>query len=146
MVAVGKDIKYIRIGELARLAGVSSRTIDYYTQIGVINEATRSPGQHRLYSEEALNTIRIIKEFQKQHYSLQEICQLFRENNNGDLLEKITNIRRYLEILQKEVAELYPAVSLAGPNDQVRVVSRDLINNSIQVLQALIIMLGDPMI
>lgn len=136
----------MRIGELARLAGVSCRTIDYYTQIGIIDEASRSPGKHRLYSAEALKTIRIIKELQKQHYSLQEICQLFNENKSGDLFEKTANIRRYLENLQKEVAELYPAIRLSGPDDQVRVVSTDLINKSIQVLQALIIMLGEPML
>jgi DNA-binding transcriptional MerR regulator len=128
------------------LAGVSSRTIDYYTQIGIINESTRSPGKHRLYSEESLQTIRIIKELQKQHYSLHEICQLFNQNKNDEIIEKIANIRRCLESLQKEVVELCPAVRLSGPNDQVRVVSTELINKSIQVLQGLIIMLGEPML
>ena len=143
---LGNDVKYMRIGELAQLSGVSSRTIDYYTQIGIINEAARSPGKHRLYSEEALKTIRIIKELQKQHYSLHEICQLFNENKNSDLFEKTANIRRYLDSLQKEAAELYPAIRLCGSNDQVRVVSTDIINKSVLVLQALMIMFNEPML
>jgi len=136
----------MRIGELAGLAGVSARTIDYYTQIGLIHEAARSPGKHRLYSGESLKTIGIVKELQKQHYSLDEICHLFTGKENSDLFEKIVNIRQHLDSLQKEVAGLYPAIRLSGTNEQVRLVSRELMNKGMQVVQALMVLLGEPML
>lgn len=136
----------MRIGELANLAGVSPRTIDYYTQIGLIHEAARSPGKHRLYSTESLKAIRIVKELQKQHYSLEEICHLFSGRENGDLFKKIVAVRQHLDSLQKEVAELYPAIRLCGADEQVRVVSRELMNKGAQVLQALMVLLGEPMV
>src|SRR5438067_8177989 len=42
-----------RVGELARLRGVSARTIDFYTSSGLIEPAERSRGGHRLYGEVA---------------------------------------------------------------------------------------------
>jgi len=41
-----------RIGEVAELAGVTTRTIRYYEELGLLAAgATRSKGTHRLYSE-----------------------------------------------------------------------------------------------
>lgn len=136
----------MRIGELAELAGVSSRTIDYYTQIGLVHAAARSPGKHRLYSAESLKTIGIVKELQKQHYSLDEICHLFNGKDNADLFEKVVNIRQHLDSLQREVAGLYPALQLPGSKEQVKVVSRELLDKGMQVVQALMILLGEPML
>lgn len=141
---LGNDIKYIRIGELARASGVSCRTVDYYTQLGLLNEAVRSPGKHRLYASDAVKTIKIIKELQKQHYTLDEICNLFAGKNNGELYDKVLNLRRQLDILQKEVAELYPAISRAGQNEQVSIVSRELVTKGVQVMQILVMLLGEP--
>jgi DNA-binding transcriptional MerR regulator len=42
----------LRIGEVARLAGTTPRTIRYYEEIGLLPEsASRPAGQHRLYTE-----------------------------------------------------------------------------------------------
>jgi MerR family transcriptional regulator, repressor of the yfmOP operon len=41
-----------RIGEVAELAGVTTRTIRYYEELGLLGAgATRSKGAHRLYTE-----------------------------------------------------------------------------------------------
>jgi hypothetical protein len=39
----------IRIGELARAAGVSTRTVDYYTGLGLLEPAARTDAGYRLY-------------------------------------------------------------------------------------------------
>jgi DNA-binding transcriptional MerR regulator len=39
----------VSIGELARAAGVTSRTIRYYEQLGILPEPRRSPGGTRKY-------------------------------------------------------------------------------------------------
>jgi DNA-binding transcriptional MerR regulator len=47
-----KDTKLMNIGELASLTGVSSRTIRYYEELGILPEPERSPGGTRKYSKE----------------------------------------------------------------------------------------------
>jgi DNA-binding transcriptional MerR regulator len=42
----------VSIGQLARAAGVSSRTIRYYEQLGILPEPRRSPGGTRKYPAE----------------------------------------------------------------------------------------------
>jgi MerR family copper efflux transcriptional regulator len=48
---MGKE-KLYKIGELAKLADVSSRTIDYYTKLNLIEPEKRSDTNYRLYSDE----------------------------------------------------------------------------------------------
>jgi DNA-binding transcriptional MerR regulator len=40
-----------RIGEVAELAGVTTRTIRYYEGLGLLGSAARAKGAHRLYTE-----------------------------------------------------------------------------------------------
>ena len=41
----------MRIGEVAELAGVTTRTIRYYEERGLLGHGTREKGEHRLYTE-----------------------------------------------------------------------------------------------
>ena len=40
-----------RIGEVARLVGVTTRTIRYYEELGLLGQAERPKGSHRVYGE-----------------------------------------------------------------------------------------------
>ncbi len=42
----------VSIGELAKAAGISSRTIRYYEELGILPEPRRSPGGTRKYPRE----------------------------------------------------------------------------------------------
>jgi MerR family transcriptional regulator, repressor of the yfmOP operon len=49
----------LRIGELARLAGTTPRTVRYYEEIGLLPDAgTREVGAHRTYTEADLERLR----------------------------------------------------------------------------------------
>ncbi|MGA8209807.1 MAG: MerR family transcriptional regulator [Nocardioidaceae bacterium] len=41
----------LKVGELARAAGLSIRTVRYYDQIGLLTPSRRSPAGHRLYDD-----------------------------------------------------------------------------------------------
>jgi DNA-binding transcriptional MerR regulator len=41
----------LRIGDVARLAGTTPRTIRYYEEIGLLAAGDRAPGAHRSYAE-----------------------------------------------------------------------------------------------
>jgi DNA-binding transcriptional MerR regulator len=50
--AAATDLRGLRIGELAKRAGTTPRTIRYYEELGLLPEAPeRDAGQHRLYGE-----------------------------------------------------------------------------------------------
>jgi DNA-binding transcriptional MerR regulator len=49
----------MRIGEVARRLGTTTRTIRYYEEIGLLGcAAAREAGQHRLYGEEEVERLR----------------------------------------------------------------------------------------
>lgn len=49
----------LRIGDVARLAGTTPRTIRYYEEIGLLPQASgRASGQHRLYTEQEVERLR----------------------------------------------------------------------------------------
>jgi MerR family transcriptional regulator, repressor of the yfmOP operon len=53
------DGQSLRIGDVARLAGTTPRTIRYYEEIGLLPEAgTRASGRHRLYSQAEVERLR----------------------------------------------------------------------------------------
>ncbi|WP_329042375.1 MerR family transcriptional regulator [Streptomyces sp. NBC_00178] len=49
------------IGEVARRAGVSVKTVRFYTDHGLLPEASRSSGGHRRYGPDALERLRLIR-------------------------------------------------------------------------------------
>jgi DNA-binding transcriptional MerR regulator len=49
----------LRIGDVAKLAGTTPRTIRYYEEIGLLPQAPARPsGQHRLYTENEVERLR----------------------------------------------------------------------------------------
>jgi len=66
--------KLVKIGEIARLAGVSSSTIRYYTEMGLLKAAGLSPGGYRLYeANETLKRMAKIRPESERRKTLQEI-------------------------------------------------------------------------
>ncbi|MFD7992185.1 MerR family transcriptional regulator [Streptomyces mexicanus] len=55
------DDGLLGIGELARQADVTVKTVRFYSDHGLLPEAARSPGGHRRYGPEALDRLRLIR-------------------------------------------------------------------------------------
>jgi DNA-binding transcriptional MerR regulator len=66
----------MRIGELARRAGTTQRTIGYYEELGLIGHAGRTHGGFRLYGQAELATIRLIRDLQLLDFPLSRIKEL----------------------------------------------------------------------
>ena len=74
-----KDL--LKIGEMARLAGVLPSTIRYYTQVGLLEPAGTTIGGQKLYSkEDVLSKIRMIKNIERQHLPLQTIKKILEDH------------------------------------------------------------------
>ena len=54
----------IKIGELAKRAGVSVRTLHYYEEIGLLMPASRTEAGHRKYGRQAIERLQQVKSLQ----------------------------------------------------------------------------------
>ncbi|HTP16543.1 MAG TPA: MerR family DNA-binding transcriptional regulator [Streptosporangiaceae bacterium] len=68
----------VTIGQLARDAGVSSRTIRYYEELGILPEPRRSPGGTRRYPREYRGYIATALALKELGFGLEEIKPLAR--------------------------------------------------------------------
>ncbi len=66
----------MRAGEVAEAAGVNRETLRYYERRGLLDAPDRSPGGHRLYDEQAVVTLRVIKAAQRLGFTLDEVSDL----------------------------------------------------------------------
>lgn len=141
---MGKE-KLYKIGELAKLADVSSRTIDYYTKLNLIEPEKRSDTNYRLYSDETLTRLKRIESMKNEKYTLEEIkanLQKWSKVSPDDTVrDKLTSIHLHLEQLMKEAKELGPIIQQLKPN-QMKKLSRILTQPTAACIEALIVLLG----
>ncbi|WP_050613712.1 MerR family transcriptional regulator [Bacillus testis] len=127
----------IRIGELAQMTNVSKRTIDYYTNIGLLT-AERTPSNYRYYTNEAVQTLNTIKELKNKNMSLEEIKRKFNEEANNDI--DLGELKHKLQGLEKNVLEIVELLQekKINKNDLIR---KQLSHESFTLIQALLILL-----
>ncbi|WP_338470538.1 MerR family transcriptional regulator [Niallia sp. XMNu-256] len=98
------DGVFYRIGELAKAANVSKRTIDYYTSLGLL-QAQRSESNYRIYDEEALVLLKQIEEYKKMHLPLHEIKRKLQLKENNQSLEK-NEVEKQMETVTIQIKQL----------------------------------------
>lgn len=74
----------LRIGELAAQAGVSTRTVDYYTGLGLLTPSGRSGGNFRLYHPTNVQRIGTIRRLEAHGLRLDEIAHLLTSCDDDD--------------------------------------------------------------
>ncbi len=89
----------LRIGELARRAGVSVRAVRFYEELGLITPDGHSAGGFRLYGEDSLKRLNVINTLKGLGLRLGEIKKiLLAKKESGDGREAI----RFLRALFRE--------------------------------------------
>ena len=83
------------IKEVADLAGVSVRTLQYYDEIGVFRPSEVTKAGYRLYDENALNTLQQILLFRELDFPLKEIKTIM-ESPHFDRIEAYKNQKALL--------------------------------------------------
>ena len=72
--------RLLRIQEVAAEIGVTTRTIRYYEEIGLLQPAARSEGDYRLYDDSDVQRIRYIRELRDvAGFSLSEVEQMLED-------------------------------------------------------------------
>jgi MerR family copper efflux transcriptional regulator len=79
---MGEDL--LLIGQLASLSGVSKRTVDFYTGLGLLTPVRRNTGNFRLYQPSDVRRIAAIRRLEGQGIRLDEITHLLADQAAGD--------------------------------------------------------------
>lgn len=81
---------YFTIGRLARAAGVNVETVRYYQRVGLLTEPPKPREGYRVYTREAVDRIKFIKQAKKLGFNLKEISELLDlgDGHCGDVRRK----------------------------------------------------------
>lgn len=90
-------------GEIAKICGVSVRTVQYYDTRGILIPTDLTDGGRRVYSESDLEKMKIICFLRELDLSLDSIAKLMREENSEQVISLILEEQRIL--LQHELTE-----------------------------------------
>jgi MerR family transcriptional regulator, copper efflux regulator len=134
-----------RIGELAELTNVSKRTIDYYSQIGLL-QPLRTDSNYRLYDEDTIHVLGLIEHYKKLNMPLHEIksaIELIKKRSTKDeQVEKhVDQIADIMKHLEAEILEIKPIIESLNEKQ------RELILNKVSpqgmtLAQSLLLLFG----
>lgn len=95
----GKSMSKYTTGEIAKLCGVSVRTVQYYDTREILIPSELSEGGRRLYSENDLNRMKIICFLRSAGISINSIRKLLSDKNPGNVISVLLSQQ---ELLLKE--------------------------------------------
>lgn len=75
---VARDGRPMQIGEVAERSGLSLRTLRHYDEIGLLTPSMRSDGGFRLYTEDDVDRLMVIRRMKPLGYSLEDMHRLMR--------------------------------------------------------------------
>lgn len=112
----------MRIGELARKAGIGVETVRFYERAGLLQEPPRRESGYREYSPESLVRLRFIRHAKTLGFSLPEIQELLSlrrsETSCGEVQQriqtKIEDVRQKIRSLERIEMLLEELVASCG--------------------------------
>ncbi|MDE5865683.1 MAG: MerR family transcriptional regulator [Lachnospiraceae bacterium] len=90
-------------GEIAKLCGVSVRTVQYYDTRGILIPSELSEGGRRLYSEDDFKRMKIICFLRDAGISINSIGELLSEDDPGSVISVL--LEQQEQLLREEVNE-----------------------------------------
>ncbi|MGF6949552.1 MerR family copper efflux transcriptional regulator [Neobacillus sp. B4I6] len=133
-----------RIGEIAKLKNISKRTIDYYTQIGLLNPI-RTDSNYRLYGEECLQILNMVEHYKNLNMPLEEIkssIELIKSDNTIDKqkVEKhVEQIASIMQHLKEEINVMEPILQKLN-NQQKESLVNKLSSEGVTLAQTLLLL------
>jgi MerR family copper efflux transcriptional regulator len=115
----------MRIGELAKQAGISTKAIRYYEQIGILAPPARTASGYRAYDPGALGRLGFVRAAQALGFTLGEIRQIiaFRDTGTAPCAHVTGLLQQHTAELDRRIAELQ---QLRGELDQLAERARTL--------------------
>lgn len=96
-----RDEDSLKVGAVAKAAGVGVQTLHYYERLGLLPKPERSAANYRLYSPETIRRVQFIKKAQAVGLTLEETKQILDLKDNGR-----APCHRVVELGQKHLQEI----------------------------------------
>ncbi|MBY0396289.1 MAG: heavy metal-responsive transcriptional regulator [Thermoleophilia bacterium] len=98
----------MRIGQVARRAGVTTKAIRHYERLGLLGTPARTPSGYRDFAPEAIERVRFIRRAQAAGLSLREIGDVIavRESGRAPCAHAIALLEARARDLRLRIAEL----------------------------------------
>ena len=90
-------------GEIARLTGVSVRTVQYYDDRGILIPSELSEGGRRLYADDDLRKMKIICFLRDAGFSIDSISLLFKDEKPKNILSML--LQQQERAIRSEISE-----------------------------------------
>lgn len=97
--------KLMFVHEVAKLTGITARTLHYYDEIGLLKPTKVTESGYRMYDDTALNLLQNILLFRELEFPLKEIKAIL-NSPNFDPSEVIAQQIKLLELQYKHIGEL----------------------------------------
>lgn len=119
-------IGHMKIGQLAERTGISTKTIRYYEDIGVLPEPDRAPNGYRRYRPGVAERIAFVQDAQSAGLSLVEIQMILDLRDSGEatcghviesLETHLAEVDRQMEELQRTRSRLTEIIARARSLD-----------------------------
>ncbi len=90
-------------GEIAKLTGITVRTVQYYDSRGILMPSDFSEGGRRLYNEEDLKKLRLICFMRDLDISINNIAEILEAENSEKIISVM--LEQKLAMVEEELAE-----------------------------------------
>lgn len=94
------------INQLAKLSGISTRTLRFYDEIGLLKPAFYGENQYRYYKEEQLLMLQQILFFRELEFPLNDIKEILSSND----FDKIDSLRQHKSKLQSNIEQTHTLI------------------------------------
>lgn len=91
----------LRIGQLAKRLGTTTKTLRFYEQIGLLSAAERTAAGYRLYHESAVARARLVLGLRRLGLTVEEVHALLRGDHGG-----LTLRQRLLALMDEKLREI----------------------------------------
>lgn len=125
----------LKVGQLARLTGLTVRTLHHYEEIGLLIPSARSEAGYRLYSRDDVERLQRIVSLRQLGFSLASIAACL--DGTGYELREVVNL--HVEHLREQIVSVRRVLErlevLSRQLDEGRMVSVDELIKTIEVIK-----------
>lgn len=131
----------LKIGELAEMANVTKRTVDYYTNLGLL-KAERSASNYRYYSVGELERLRRNEGYKRENLSLEDIKELLKKDKEAAsaIEAKGLQLKNKMDGLNEELQEFISLIEKDGKSSEL-LLKKQISRESMALIQSLLVLL-----
>ncbi|MGV2443612.1 UNVERIFIED_CONTAM: MerR family transcriptional regulator [Bacillus sp. ATCC 13368] len=125
---------------MAEMANVTKRTVDYYTNLGLL-KAERSASNYRYYSVGELERLRLIEGYKRENLTLEDIKEILKKDKEAAsaIEAKGLQLKNKMDGLNEELQEFISLIEKDGKSELL--LKKQISRESMALIQSLLVLL-----